>query len=100
MTLHVTKADYEMTGGGCYTFWSELNDGRYIVFNNDYFGYLDSNYGEVMTQEFFDKTGGDSTDWEEEHTLVSVEYPFTRKEMRLIRESLKLLNLDENFLEN
>ena len=82
MIIQVQFAD---TGGNCRTYWGLLEDGRYFVYFLDAFEFLDADFGITLTRPFFDKTGGDITEWENEHrTAIYFEsdgYPDEVKEI-------------------
>ena len=65
--LQITEIHMMDTGGGCKTYFGKLSDGTYFVFGLGSLMLCDADYAEVFTQEFFDKTGGDTYEWEKEH---------------------------------
>ena len=80
--MKVIDASYEMTGGGCHTYWGKFDDGNYFVFGLNVFQKLDADYGVTFTEESFKETGGDTYDWERKHKIGRMaEYPHVSKEI-------------------
>ncbi len=86
----VTNASYEETGGGCYTYWGKMSNGQYFVFGLNNLAILDADYGETMTEAFFNETEGDTTEWEKAHTIEVMQYPSEGAD-RIIEETFDIL---------
>ena len=75
MNKKVIEANLEMTGGNCYVFYGKFSNNTYFSFGLDTFMIWDADYGETFTKEFFDKTDGDTYEWEKDHLLKKYKYP-------------------------
>jgi len=80
----VWKTNYH-SGGGVIVHYGLLSNGNYFTYSLDTFCILDSDYGETLTEKFFEETDGDTYDWDKEHCLkvydLSNEYPTEIKEI-------------------
>lgn len=65
----VIEANYENTGGSCITYYGKFDTGEYFAFGLGTFGIYDADYGITFTQEFFEETDGDTSEWENEHVI-------------------------------
>ncbi len=89
--MRVVNANYEETGGGIITYYGSLDNGKYFVFGNNTLLFCDADYGEVFTEEFFEQTDGDISEWEQEHVLRSFEYPSSKAPEEIVVDAFKVL---------
>ena len=76
---NVISAKYFNSGGGCITYYGQLENGKYFVLGLNHLMILNADYGDTLTDEFYEKTGGDTYDWEKEHTLEQYSFPTSEK---------------------
>ena len=92
--VHVVDADYENTGGGINTYYGKLSNGQYFVFGLGSVMICDADYGETFTEEFFDQTGGDTYEWEQEHKIA--EFSDVKKVSKNYKDLVKTI-IEETF---
>ena len=93
--LNVITADYEETGGGCYTYYGQLSNEQYFSFGLNVFAIFDADFGYLLTDEGFEETEGDWTDWINAHQITEYEYPIKNRQYpeKLIEETFELLKI-------
>lgn len=79
--MEIVTANFFDSGGYCYIYFGKLDDCRYYSLGSDILLILKKDYGETLTDEFFEETGGDTYDWEQENIIEQYEIPLTDKEM-------------------
>ena len=68
--MRIIQAESKLTGGNVETYWGLLDDGQYFVFSSlGIFSFCDSDYGYVMTEKFYEETGGDTYNWMKKHCI-------------------------------
>lgn len=68
--VHVVDVHCEDTGGHVFTYYGKLSNGQYFVLGLGAVMLCDADYGETLTEEFYDQTGGDTYEWEQDHKIA------------------------------
>lgn len=58
----ILDADYEMTGGGCFTYWGKLDGNMWFIYGNEYLGIYDAP-ADMWAEDF------DMYEWDQEHRI-------------------------------
>ena len=70
MKRNIIEVKEEYTGGGCVTYYGKFNTGEYFACDLDVFAIYDADYSITFTQEFFEQTEGDTSEWEQQHLVA------------------------------
>ena len=74
----------EMTGGNVFTDYGKLNNNLYFVTCCDTLCLCDEDYGVTFTEEFYNKTNGDTLQWERKHIIKTYNIPTQSETANLI----------------
>lgn len=80
--MEVLTADYYNSGGNVYIYYGKLEDGKYYSLSGSTLYILNADYGENLTDEFYEKTDGDCYEWEQKHILEQFSFPTSDAEIK------------------
>ena len=96
--MKVVKADLLNAGGNCKVIWGQLDNDKYFVFERETFSFLDADYGETLTDEFFERTSGDTSEWDKAHVIKSYYGSYTDEINSIINQSYVQLGIEKQIV--
>ena len=87
-----------------YVYYGSLKNGNYFWLCEDDLLICDSDPAEVYTEEFFEKTDGDTYDWEQEHVINMFMFPLQGVNPTypegIVKETFEILKRKYSGIEN